>query len=172
MNRETKKEKIQDLKEKFNSINACILSDYRGLSVKEITDLRTKLRVSGAEIKIVKNTLAAMATEGTGVEQVKEHFSGPTAVTFCSSDPVASAKILLDFSKENPKFELKVGILEGRAIGLSEIKALASTPPREVLLARMLASFNAPIGGMVNVLGGVLRSFVYVIQAISKKKEE
>ncbi|KKR29925.1 MAG: 50S ribosomal protein L10 [Candidatus Schekmanbacteria bacterium RBG_16_38_11] len=171
MNRETKREKIQYLKERFNSINACILSDYRGLSVKEITELRRRLRGSGAELRVVKNTLAAMATEGTGFDQIKEHFSGPTAVTFCSNDPVRPAKILLDFSKENPKLELKVGILEGRAIGFSEIKALASTPPREVLLARMLASFNAPIGGMVNVLGGVLRNFMSVLQAISKKKE-
>jgi len=171
VNREIKKERIRYLKEKFNSVNAGILSDYRGLSVKELTELRKKLKKSGAEIRVVKNTLADMAAEGTGFSKIKEHFSGPTAVTFCSTDPVQAAKILLDFSKENPKFELKVGILEGHPIGASEIKELANTPPKEVLLARMLASFNAPVSGVVNVLGSILRNFINVLCAISDRKK-
>ena len=169
--RELKKEKIQYLKERFNSANAGILSDYRGLTVKEVTELRRRLRKAGAELRVVKNTLADLASEGTDFSQIKEHFSGPTAVTLCSSDPVAPAKILLDFSKENPKLELKVGVLEGRTLGISEIKELASTPPKEVLLSRMMSSFNAPVSGIVNVLGGVLRGFVNVISAISDKKK-
>jgi len=169
--RELKKEKIQYLKDRFNSASAGILSDYRGLTVKEVTELRRKLRKAGAELRVVKNTLADMASDGTDFSQIKEHFSGPTAVTLCFSDPVASAKILLDFSKVNPKLQLKAGVFEGSSLGISEIKELANTPPREVLLARMMASFNAPASGMVNVLGGVLRGFINVISAISDKKK-
>lgn len=171
MNREVKKERIQYLKDRFNSINSSILSNYRGLTVKEITDLRRMLRKSGAELKVVKNTLANMAAENTPFGQIKDYFSGPTAVTFCSTDPVGAARILNDFSKENPKLELKVGILEGAPMGVSEIKELANTPPREVLFARMLASFNAPVSGIAGVLGGVLRNLINVLSAISERRK-
>jgi len=162
---------VSELKEKFEKANLGILVHNNGLNVKQVTVLRKKLRGVDSEMKVVKNTLASKASEGTRFEKISEHLQGPVAVTFCYKDPVAPAKVIVDFAEENPALVLKGGIWNQKVISIEELKALSKVPPREVLLARMLGALKAPIGRTVNVLNGVMVKLVNVLKAIEEKKK-
>lgn len=168
---EEKKELVNDLKEKLSRSKILIATDYKGMNVEAITDLRKKLRESGVEYRVVKNTLLVRATEGTDFAVIKNLFKGPTAVAFSYDDPVAPAKVLTEFAKQNEKLEIKGAALDGRALDVNAIKALSSLPPKEILLAQMLGALNAVPTGFVRVLSAVPQSLLYVLQAIRDKKE-
>lgn len=168
---EQKKEVVKELKDKLNGSKATILTDYRGLDVAEITELRRQLREAGVEYKVVKNTLTRIAAKDAGYDFLEDYLVGPTAIAF-SEDPVAPAKVLSNFAKEHKDLELKAGMLDGKLLDKDAIKQLADLPSREVLLARVLAGMQAPISGLVNVLNGPLRGLVYALQAIKDKKEQ
>lgn len=170
MNRNSKEQVVAELAEKLKVAKASFLADYRGLTVDEVNDLRGKLREAGVEYRVVKNTLLRLAARDTGAACLDEHLAGPTAIAIAGDDPVAPAKILSDYAKANSKFELKVGALDGKLLSLDEIKALSDLPSREVLLAKMLGSINAPVSNFVGVLAAVPRSLVQVLAAIQDKK--
>lgn len=163
---------VEELKDKLSRSRGAILADYRGLNVKQVTELRSKLRAAGVEYKVVKNTLATIAAKELGLDDLVEYLNGPTAVAFGYDDPVAPAKILADFAKENKALELKGGVLTGNVIDVDDVKALAELPSREELLAQVVRGMQAPIAGMVNVLQGTIRNFVYALEAVRRKKEE
>ncbi|WP_350343799.1 50S ribosomal protein L10 [Proteinivorax tanatarense] len=170
--REDKVQVVEELKEKFSSAQGTIIADYRGLDVADVTELRAKLREAGVEYKVVKNTLAKLAVKDTDYESVSEHLQGPTAIAFSPEDPVAPAKIIHEFSKENEALKIKAGILEGEVIDFSGVKALAELPSREQLLAQTVAALQSPITGFVNVMQANTRDFVNVLDAIKNKKEQ
>lgn len=168
----TKKQLVAEATEKFSSAKSVIITDYRGLSVAEITELRSRLRAQGVEYRVIKNTLLKIAAKDAGVEGVDEYFQGPTAVAYGLEDAVAPAQVLAKFIKDYKKLVIKGGILEGKTIGEVEVKALADLPPREAILGQVASVFQAPMAGLVNVLQGPIRKLGYALEEVRKLKEQ
>ncbi len=166
-----KERAVAALNERFSRVQAAVLTGFSGLTVAQMEGLRRGLRRGGAEFFVVKNSMARLAARGTPLEGLAQEFVGPTAVAVALDDPVAPAKVLTDFLKNQPSFQIKIGLLEGRVIGADEIKKLASLPGREVLLAQLLGSLQSPVAGLVGVLSGLLRNLLGVLEAIREKKE-
>lgn len=161
---------VEDIKAKFENCQSAILIDYRGLTVEEVTDLRNKFREAGVEYRVLKNTMIRRAVDALGMEGLDSVLEGPTAVAFGMEDAVAPAKIISEFIKTTNKTEIKAGVLEGKAVDVAAVNALASLPSREVLVAKVLGSMNAPITGFVTALSGNIRNLLYVLNAIGEKK--
>ncbi|MBI3752969.1 MAG: 50S ribosomal protein L10 [Deltaproteobacteria bacterium] len=170
MQREEKNKLVSELNEKFKRARAAFIADYRGLKVGDITTLRKSLREVSVDLKIVKNTLAKIAIKDAPIAPLSEYFEGTTAVALSYTDPAAAAKILTQFSKDEPHLKLKAGILGERIIGLNEIKALSELPSREILLGKLLGTFKAAPANLAGVLSGMPRKFVYTLAAIKAKK--
>jgi large subunit ribosomal protein L10 len=170
--RQIRVEKVEELKEKFRKSKNFILTDYRGLTVAEITELRRMLRGVSTEYRVVKNSLTQIAAHELGVEELGPYLEGPTAVAFTSGDPVAIAKLLAAFTKKAPVLQVKAGLVEGRVLPREEILAMAELPPREVLLARLMGLMVAPLRGLVGVLAGSLRVFVVGLDQLGHKRAE
>jgi large subunit ribosomal protein L10 len=169
---EAKQQITEDLHNRFAKSAIIVLTDYKGLDVTSINDLRRKLRESDIEYQVVKNTLLVRAAEDTDVALIKDYFKGPSAVAISYDDPVAPAKVLTQFAKDNNKLEIKVGVLNGKVLDLQAIKALATLPSKEVMLAQLLSTINAVPTSLVRVLAEVPRSLVNVLTAIKDQKEE
>ncbi len=167
---ENKKQMIEEIKEKVEKSQGVVLVDYRGLNVDEVNELRNSYRKAGVEYKVYKNTMMRFAFKEAGLEDFNEFLTGPNAVAFGFDDPVQAAKTTQEFAKKNDKLEIKAGIVDGKVIGLDEIKNLADLPPREVLIAQVLGGLNAPISGFANVLQGSIRNLVYTLEAVREKK--
>ena len=166
-----KKQIAEELKGRFEKSSLVILTDYKGLDVAAMNVLRRKLREANTEYQVVKNSLLVRASEGNDVALIKDQFTGPSAIALSHDDPVAPAKVFADFVKENKKFEIKGGVLNGKIIDPDGIKALSSLPSREVLLAQVLSAMNAVPTSLVTALADVPRRFVNVLQAIKDQKE-
>jgi large subunit ribosomal protein L10 len=162
---------VEELAEKFKKSKVLIVTDYKGLNVTTLNDLRRKLRESDIEYRVVKNTLLARASDGTDVSKIKDSFKGPSAIAMSFEDPVAPAKVLTKFAEENKKLEIKIGVMGNRVLSLDDIKALSSLPAREVVLARLLSAMNAVPTGLVSALSNIPRKMINVIQAIKEQKE-
>lgn len=169
--REEKVQVVSEIREKLANSGSAILLDYRGLTVEEATALRKQCRENGVDYKVYKNTLTEIAAKELGLDGLIPYLSGPTAIAFGVKDPVAPAKVMTEAIKNMKKMEFKAGVVEGKIIDVEGIKALADLPSREQLIAKMLGSMNAPISGLVTVLGGTLRSFLYALNAVKDKKE-
>ncbi len=172
MNQSEKQETVEVLKKKFSDNTFVSLLDYKGLNVAEISSLRHELRDADAEFRVLKNTLAKIAIQGTAAQDLEEYFSGPTAVTLTSQDPVAPAKILTRFAKENPKLEFKAALLHGKPLSEQDLQDLSKLPSREIILSMLLGTLNSPPSGLVNVLSGIMRKLLGTIIAIEQKKSE
>jgi large subunit ribosomal protein L10 len=146
------------------------VSDYRGLTVAELAELLGKLRDSGAKFKIVKNTLGGIAADRAGRDTVKPLLSGPTGVTFCGDDIAAAAKALSEFARTHPKLEVRGGVLESSLIDASAVKAIASLPPRDVLIAQLVGTMAAPMTGLVTVLQGTISGFVRALDQVAQQR--
>jgi large subunit ribosomal protein L10 len=168
---EVKQQIIEDLHARFAKSATIVVTDYKGLNVAAMNDLRGKLRESNIEYRVVKNTLLIRAAEDTEIELIKDHFKGPSAVAISYDDPVAPAKVLTQFAKDNDKLEIKVGVLNGKVLDVKAIQALATLPPREVLLAQFLSALNAVPTSFVRALAEVPRGLVNVLAAIKDQKE-
>ena len=154
----------------MQAAQSMVLIDYRGLTVAEVTDLRNRCRKEGVEYAVIKNTMIRKAAEELGIEGLEPMLHGPTAVAFGMTDAVAPAKILVNFIKDVKKTEIKCGVMEGKVLDVKGVEALAELPPKEVLIAKMMGSLNAPITNFVGVLSATLRSLVYAIEAVRKQK--
>ena len=169
-----KPEKIQEVEfmtEKLKSAKSAFITEYRGLTVAEISELRNKLRDAGAEYKVVHNRLTKIALGNAGLESFKDHFRGPVAIAITKADPVKPAKTLVDFAKAHDKLVIKAGVMDKNALNLNQIKALASLPSREVLLGKLVSSLSSPIYGFLRVIQGPMYGFVNALDQIKKKKE-
>jgi len=162
-------QEVKNLTEKFKSMKGLILTEYQGLNVEEISELRSKLRPLDSEYAVVKNTLSQIALKEAGID-AGENFSGPTALVIENGDIVSPAKAVFDFAKNHAKLKVKAGFVEGKFVAASVVEQLSALPSREVLIAKMLGSMNAPITGFVNVLAANIRGLVTVLDAISKKQ--
>lgn len=163
---------VQEIADKLSRSQGVILTDYRGLSVKVMTQLRSELRSAGVEFKVVKNTLTLRAAREANIEGLEPYLEGPTAIAIGYDDPVVAAKQISEFAKKNDLLKIKGGILSGRVIDADGVKALANLPSREQLVAQVLRGMQAPIAGLVHVLHGTLASLVYALDAIRKEKEK
>ena len=171
--KQSEKEKVVEaLHEKFSRARAMLLTDFRGLNMSAMDDLRGQLREVSVEYRVVKNTLLTRASDGTDMALLKEHFYGPCAVALSYEDPVAPARILMKFSEDNSALEVKAGVVEGQTVDLDGIKRLSKLPSHEVLLTQLLFLMNVPVTGLVTVLSGVLRNFMGILEAIKRQKEE
>jgi len=166
-----KNEKIQEIKETVSKAKVAIVTDYRGLSVAEITDLRRQLQKESADYTVVKNTLAKIAIKDTVFENLTDLLEGPTAVAFGFKDQVAPAKVLTQFIKKSKKSEIKGGVLDGKVLTAKEVQQLSELPSKEELYAKILGSINSPASGIVNAVNGVARSLVYAMEQVRQKKE-
>jgi len=158
---QAKQEAVDVIAAKMRESVSTVVADYRGLNVAQVTELRKQLREAGVEFQVLKNSLLRRATAAAELSDLDEVLTGPTAVAFSSNDAVAAAKILNDFAKKNDALKLKGGVVEGRVIGESEIKALAELPSREGLLSMLLSVLQAPV-----------RNFALAVKAVAEKEEQ
>ncbi|MDD3766391.1 MAG: 50S ribosomal protein L10 [Eubacteriales bacterium] len=168
---EKNKKKVAEIAERLKGSVSGVLIDYRGLTVSEDTQLRSKFREAGVKYTVVKNTLTNFAAKEAGLEDLEPVLHGPTSLATHETDVVAPAKIIVDFAKDHKVVEIKSGFIEGKVVSVDEIKAIASLPSKEELVAKALAGFNAPIAGFVNVLNGNIRGLVIALNAIAEQKQ-
>ena len=163
---------VEDLREKFSRSETVIMTQFSGLDVADANKLRKKLRESGAEFKVSKNTLFKRAIHGTPAEVLLDQFSGPNAVAFAYEDPVSMAKVIAEFAKESEVLEIRGGVLNGKLIDVAQIHALSELPSREVLLAKLLTVFVAIPTGLVRALLGIPQKLLYVLRAIEDQRND
>ncbi len=169
--REAKEKMLEEITEELKKAELVVITDYRGLNVQSINKLRGELRKEDCRYKITKNTMNRLACREAGVEELEGYFEGPVAIAYSSADPVAAARVFKEFIKENSALEIKGGILSGQLLDPEAIKALGDIPSREVLLAKVVGGFQAPITGLVGVLHGNMRSLVCAFDAVRRQKE-
>jgi large subunit ribosomal protein L10 len=159
---------LTDLKEKLARSKSVVLADYKGLSVAKLTQLRNQLKASGAEIKVIKNTLLNLAFKEKkyAIPEADKELTGPSAIIFAYEDELTPVKILYDFAKENSLPKFKIGFLGTDFLSADRVTQLGQLPGKEVLIAQVVGSLNAPLSGLVNVLQGNLRKLVYVLEQI------
>ena len=171
MNRDNKQELVTEMHERLTRAKAVFLADFRGMTVDKATILRNELRGASVEYMVFKNTLLDRAAQGTDMECLSPYLSGPTAIAISYDDPASAAKVLSKFAKDpQGKFVLKVGVLSGKVLDVKQIQALAELPSREVLLAKMLGSMQAPATNFVGVLAALPGSLVRALDAIRAQK--
>ncbi|HDH51050.1 MAG TPA: 50S ribosomal protein L10 [Nitrospirae bacterium] len=170
MKKEEKTRIIAGLQDKFTKAAGVILTDYKGLTVEEISDLREKLRDGSFEYRVVKNTLARRASEGTPVEAVKDTFAGPVGIAIGFDDPALLAKKVLEFAKGNEKLKVSGGIIEGRVCEADTIKAISELPSRETLLSTIVGTMQAPLSKLAAALNATMSQFAFAIMALKDKK--
>lgn len=164
--REKKRHLIDELAERLSRCSIAIAVDYRGVTAKEVMQLRRQLADSGIEYRVVKNTLARFAADKAGVQQLASLLTGPVALVFCFDDVVKPARILREYIQSSGStLQIKGGILRDKLLDAGEITSLATLPPREVLLARLIGQLQAPLQTLHNVLSAPLRSFIGVLNA-------
>lgn len=168
--KEKKSQQIAELTEKFSRSKAVVFTEYKGLTVAEIAELRKTLKEAGAEYKVAKNTLIDIAVKGTPVEAAKDFFVGPTGVAFGYDDPVAAAKKVIEYSEKNEKLKVKSGMVEGKLCTFNELKAISKLPPRNVLLSMMAGAFQAPLSKLAGALNATIAQFAYALEAAKNKK--
>jgi large subunit ribosomal protein L10 len=171
MPRPEKVQAVADIKERLEGAEAVFLTEYRGLSVKAVQELRASLRATGAEYKVVKMTLARLAAGEAGMSGIDEYLLGPTALAFAGSDPVATAKALKDFSKSHEVFVLKAGVLSGNILSPEQVSRLADIESRDVLLAKIAGAAKAPLIKAAGLFGSFNRNAASMFQQLLEKKE-
>ena len=154
-NRQLKEAKVAEIKEKLEKAQGVVLSQYQGLNVEDDTQLRKSLREAGVEYKVYKNTLVILAARELGIEGIVTHLQGPISMAFGYEEPTAPARILNEFAKTHKKLELKAAIIQGEIFDAAQVNALASIPPRSVLIAKLLGSFKAPLSNLAYLLNSI-----------------
>ncbi|MER5259077.1 MULTISPECIES: 50S ribosomal protein L10 [unclassified Streptomyces] len=162
---------VAELTDKFRSSNAAVLTEYRGLTVAQLKQLRRSLG-ENSEYAVVKNTLTKIAANEAGIDTLDDLFSGPTAVAFVTGDPVESAKGLRDFAKDNPNLIIKGGVLDGKALSADEFKKLADLESREVLLAKLAGALKGKQTQTAQLFQALPSKFVRTAEALRAKKAE
>ena len=159
-NRQIKEAKVAEIREKLEKAQAIVLADYQGLTVEEDTALRKTLREAGVEYKVYKNNLVTLAAKELGIEGLDSYLEGPVSIAFGYEDATAPARVLNNFAKDHKKLELKAGIVDGIVYDKAGVEKLATIPSKEVLIAKLLGSFKAPLSNLA-----------YLLNAIKEKKE-
>ena len=162
-------ESVAELKERFAGVQTAVLTEYRGLTVRQLSDLRKQLKGASAEYKVVKNRLARIAIKDSALDGLGKHLTGPTGVAYTRHDPVSVAKALQAFVKSNPALTIKVGVVEGKVLEAAALKSLADLPSKEALRAQLVGALQGPLSQLVTLLTAVQGQLVRVIEARSKQ---
>jgi large subunit ribosomal protein L10 len=171
LDRKEKEIFVADMKERLQRAKATFLVDYQGLHVEAINKLRKDLKDMGSDFRVIKNRLAKLACQDTETESLKEHFEGPCGLAITYEDIVAPAKVLVDFSKDNKKLDIKIGQMSGKAMDFNAIKRLAELPGRDELLSQVLSAMKEVPTSLVRVLNGLLVNLLNALKAIEATKE-
>lgn len=169
--RPEKVRQVETIRGWLRSAAAAILTDYRGLNVRELSQLRGKLREAKTDYKVVKNTLMARAAEELGITGLEAYLEGPTAVAVSREDPIAPARVIQEYIRQMRKLEVKGGYVEGRVLTADQVKTLAEMPPKPQMRAKVLGTLQAPLYGLAGVLTGLQRNLVSALDQIRKQKE-
>lgn len=172
MNRSEKTEVVKELKKVFKESGSIILLDFKNVNVPDITELRRKVRESDSDYRVVKNTLALRAVEGTAINEIKEHFEGPTAIAYTEDNVVGLAKALRDFIKVHPGMSFKVGVLDGQVVSDEQVSSLADMPSKEELLAKLLFLMNAPLTQLARALKSPVQKLAYLLKQLEENKSQ
>jgi len=165
LSRAQKTEQVSELKEKFERATSVIVADYRGIDVPAVNGLRSKLREGDHEYRVAKNTLLRLACEGTAVEVIREHFDGPTAIAISFGDPAGLAKTLVDYARQNEAFEIRGGMVDGKALDVAEVGTLATLPSLDELRGKLIGLIQAPATKIAGVLQAPAGQLARVIAA-------
>lgn len=165
MNRREKEQIVSDFSKKIEGYKAIVLTRYRGLNVEQMNLLRKRLRDEKVSYQVVKNTLMKLASKGTDLEKLNDYFEGPTAIAISYGNPVLLAKVLSEFIKTIPSLEIKAGLIEGKVAPPEEVKALATMPSRDVLLAQILGGIQMSGGRVAGAILSILQQMLSVLQA-------
>ncbi|MBM4399590.1 MAG: 50S ribosomal protein L10 [Candidatus Cloacimonetes bacterium] len=165
---------VNDLKTRLKDAAAIVLLDYKGINIEEVNQLRSRFRKENIDYLVQKNTLIKIALHELGIENLDDYLKGPTALAICKTDEIAPARILVKFlkdvmeEKEFPSF--KAGFIAGNLLNAAQMKSLSALPSREELIGKVLGCLQAPISGFMSVTQGIIRKFVYAIDAVAKQK--
>jgi large subunit ribosomal protein L10 len=170
LNREEKKQQVAEWQERLQVVKSAVLTDFRGLNVAQMTELRNKLRAQKVEYVVAKNTLLRKAATNIEQEDLHEYLSGPTGIAYSYEDSIEPAKVLKAFMKDNADLKLKAGLVEGKVVDVQQVKRLADLPNKEVLIGQLLGTLQAPAIKLIGVLQANLRQLVVVLDAIKQKK--
>ncbi|MDH5682704.1 MAG: 50S ribosomal protein L10 [Spirochaetota bacterium] len=165
-----KEQKVEEIKAKLKEYDNFIITDYRGLTVEKITELRRKLLEKGVVYQVLKNNLVKIALKDANIEGIDEYLFGPSAIAFAKEDPVFPSKVLVDIAKEGV-LKVKGGYSEGKVLNGDEIIELSKLPSKEVLIAMLMGSLLSPATGMVGALSGLARNLVYALDQVAKQKK-
>ncbi|GAB4544066.1 MAG: 50S ribosomal protein L10 [Thermodesulfovibrionia bacterium] len=171
LNKQKKVQVVSELNERFGRAKGVILTDYKGLTVKEISELRRNLRGADLEFKVVKNTLAKRAAEGTPIERANDLFTGTIGVAIGYDDPVLLAKKVVEFSKLNEKLKIKGGVIEGGLCGPEDVKTISELPARGTLLSMLVGAMQAPMSRLASLLNATVARFIYAMNALKQQRE-
>lgn len=165
---EAKIQEVESLKARLTGVKAAVLTEYRGLTVQQLSELRKQLRTVAAEYKVVKNRLARRALQGSPLDGLGPHLKGPTGLVISKQDPVAVAKALQAFAKTNPALAIKVGYVEGHVLPPADIRALAELPSKDALRAQLAGAIQGPLARLVGLLTAPHRELLYILQQRGK----
>ena len=165
------KEMLEAIKADLDGVSAVWVVDYRGLTVKEIQNLRHNIREAGANMKVYKNTLMRIALEQSELPTLDDMLEGPSAFVFAGDDVAAAAKAVKNFAKDNQNLEIKGGLMEGKAVSAAEVEAIASLPSREELIAQIAGAISGVARGLATTINGVPRGLAQVVKAVADQKE-
>ena len=168
---QAKAESVEALRATLAGVKTAVLTEYRGLTVQQLSDLRKQLKSVSAEYKVVKNRLARLALQGSPLDSIAPHLKGPTGLVLGGQDPLALAKALAAFVRNTPTLQIKLGCVRGQLIQPTELRALAELPSREVLLGQVVSGLRAPLASLVHTLEGMLRALVFVLDQVRAQKE-
>ena len=172
LSKETKQEVINQINERFKSNPSVFVLEFKGLTVKELENVRKDLRQTNSELKIVKNTLLKKAAEDTDAGQLSNLFVGSTAIAFCNEDSAATAKVFVKSAKEYKLLNIKGGLLEGKVVSVDEIEKISKLPSRVELIAQFMGLLNSPMSNFLYSLQNMQTKFLYALEALKEKKEK
>lgn len=170
--KEKKSRQVSDLTDKFSRSKAIVLTDFKGLTVAELSVLRSSLKTAGSEFKVVKNTLSLIASKGTVAEKACNFMVGPTGIAFSYEDAIAAIKKLLEFADKNDKLKVKAAVVDGAVLDPKDLKALSKLPPRDVLLGMLVGTMQAPVGKLACAFSAPITKLLYSFEALKNKKSE
>jgi len=166
-----KEARVEELKKEFQSMQHILIGDFTGMDVATATEMRAKLREASVSYRVVKNSLARLAVEGTEFEGLAEHLKGPNGLVMTDGDAAIAAKIMVEYEKGKKTPQIRSGIIDSMIVTASEIRRIAELPPREVLLAQIAAGFQAPVAGLARLLNELSRKLVATLDAVREQKE-
>lgn len=172
LSKAAKNEIVKEFSKVFKANPSVVLVEYKGLSVKEIQDLRTKLKGAETKLTVVKNKLLKIAAKDTDIDQISDQLTGPTAIAVCESDATAAAKVFVDSAKDLPSLVIKVGIIEGNVVGVDEITAISKLPSRQEMMAQLLGALSSPMSNLVGALTQMQTKLLYALEALKDAKEQ